>query len=878
MLSTFLLAACLGATPLAPADVAAQLGDANAQVQLDRHGSLRFARGELGYLGQSPELVQQFVRERAAAFTLRDDEQLRIATDGVDLAGQRHLRLRRSLKGIPVEFDELRLHAAPTGLVYAIEGELTPLDGFAYRAPALSPWQAQKVALGGFNGKLLEPSHAELVILGEGLDGIRGTHLAYRVHVAFPARPGKVPVIEDQYIDAQTGEVLAHLSRVYTEGSPAQMQVGSLNGTVTVNVDDFGGQGVLLKDISLSGGPAIYTVNAEADGAIYSSSNTSTDFQDRISGEPGSVAYNVSQARAFFQSEFGWNRWDFGQQPAGQGGLLAGFAHEGQNLANAYFVALTSNGQVFGTMHYGDGDNNYLTNTAKCLDVTGHEMGHGVVQGTAGLVYHNQSGALNEHFADVFGWIFKNREGQANDYIGDQCVGPALQPALRDMCNPGGVPSPQPGTMSAYVTSPDTDDGDHGGVHTNSGIPNHAACLARNGMNSLGKVGAIWFKALHDHLGSTSSFLDMVNATMTSCSELMNGGVTTQSDCDAVASAWTQVGLAAQSSGGGCPANASLSGSSCVCNAGYQLDSSGACTAVASQQCPSHAHLDASSGNCYCDTGYDVSSDGTQCVPVATGGCGDHSHLEGGACVCDTCYTYGGSPGQETAACVPDPNCNASCNDPASTNDATCSCIPGVQKDANNKCTQPVGGTCGNETFAGRCAGNVLIYCYTTQAGNSTDQVEVFDCSQDTHGNTACGPDTVNGGYNCVPPAACAGNVPPTGVCQGTSASYCSDGTVQSVDCSGSACIQFKYDGYDYNFCNPCPSGQVPIASGAPASNGDVQCVPDTSTGSGAVGGSTGSSGSGGDSKSGCSASSNNGPSIFVMLMVVAAMAFRRKR
>ena len=37
------------------------------------------------------------------------------------------------------------------------------------------------------------------------------------------------------------------------------------------------------------------------------------------------------------------------------------------------------------------------------LDVAGHEMTHGVIQSTANLVYQDQSGALNESMADVFG-------------------------------------------------------------------------------------------------------------------------------------------------------------------------------------------------------------------------------------------------------------------------------------------------------------------------------------------------------------------------------------------------------------------------------------------------------------------------------------------
>jgi Zn-dependent metalloprotease len=41
------------------------------------------------------------------------------------------------------------------------------------------------------------------------------------------------------------------------------------------------------------------------------------------------------------------------------------------------------------------------------LDIIGHELTHGVTQYEAGLDYHGQSGALNEHMSDVFGSLVK---------------------------------------------------------------------------------------------------------------------------------------------------------------------------------------------------------------------------------------------------------------------------------------------------------------------------------------------------------------------------------------------------------------------------------------------------------------------------------------
>lgn len=43
------------------------------------------------------------------------------------------------------------------------------------------------------------------------------------------------------------------------------------------------------------------------------------------------------------------------------------------------------------------------THWQEALDVTAHELGHGVVSNTANLEYYGQSGAINETYADIFG-------------------------------------------------------------------------------------------------------------------------------------------------------------------------------------------------------------------------------------------------------------------------------------------------------------------------------------------------------------------------------------------------------------------------------------------------------------------------------------------
>lgn len=59
-------------------------------------------------------------------------------------------------------------------------------------------------------------------------------------------------------------------------------------------------------------------------------------------------------------------------------------------------------------MFFGDGDGHTFNNFVDITDVSGHEVTRGVVEFSGGLKYYGESGALNEHLADVFGILVKS--------------------------------------------------------------------------------------------------------------------------------------------------------------------------------------------------------------------------------------------------------------------------------------------------------------------------------------------------------------------------------------------------------------------------------------------------------------------------------------
>jgi len=82
-------------------------------------------------------------------------------------------------------------------------------------------------------------------------------------------------------------------------------------------------------------------------------------------------------------------------------------------------------------MTYGDGDATYSPLTT--VDITAHEITHGLTEFTAGLVYANESGALNEAFSDIFGIVveFYAKPTDANWTIGED-----IGAAFRSIANP----------------------------------------------------------------------------------------------------------------------------------------------------------------------------------------------------------------------------------------------------------------------------------------------------------------------------------------------------------------------------------------------------------------------------------------------------------
>lgn len=246
--------------------------------------------------------------------------------------------------------------------------------------------------------------------------------------------------------------------------------------------------------------------------------------------EAAGITYN------FYKKVFGRESLD------GAGYPLISSVHFGINVANAFW-----NGTQ---MVYGATDGHFFLPFTASLGIAAHEMTHGVVNFSTNLAYAGQSGALNESFCDAMGvaveqWHGKQNVAAASWTLGREIAGPGLgdvagfRSFLADKAfedHPVLGTDPQPKHMDVYVNMNE----DHGGVHVNSGIPNHAFYRAAQalGGNVWDRTAHIWYEAFTKTLNQNATFVDAATATALAAKRLYDDGTAA-----AVSDAWRAVGV-----------------------------------------------------------------------------------------------------------------------------------------------------------------------------------------------------------------------------------------------------------------------------------------------------------------------------------------------
>jgi len=233
------------------------------------------------------------------------------------------------------------------------------------------------------------------------------------------------------------------------------------------------------------------------------------------------------------------------------------------NLHVERFSTFFANAAYYGngTMVYGVGLPAGVTSggrnwnfTSGALDIVAHEITHGVTDYTSNLIYLNESGALNESFSDIMATaveFFYQPAGDGllrADYLCAEDIARGTTIGIRSMANP--IERGHPDHYSVRFTGTT----DNGGVHTNSGISNHAFYLAIEGgtnrVSGLGVQGVgggnrlqietAFYRAFTQLLPANATFAMARSATIQAARDLYGAGSPPER---AVTEAWTAVGV-----------------------------------------------------------------------------------------------------------------------------------------------------------------------------------------------------------------------------------------------------------------------------------------------------------------------------------------------
>lgn len=451
------------------------------------------------------EIAIEFLKQNSAKFKLNksEAEESFIIVDEIadDSTGTHHFKLEQVYEGIPVYNGGQTITLDENDNVTSYFGTVIP--DLAKEMIEIENIISEKVAIDKAKAAL-----EKRIGTVENYDGeVKAEQYIYEYkdkfyHTYLVTASTSEPQVGfwHYFIDATNGKVVdsynaAHNVTAFGNGvfgERRKFEASLLDGLYGLH-DQTRGQGVLTFD------------NNHNDALVTSVSKMFTD------GAAVDAHANAQITYDYFKRTFNRDSVDDNGQP------LLSRVHVGENWANASW-----NGVY---MSYGDGDGVRFHNLAAGLDVAAHEMSHGVVQHTANLIYRNESGALNESFADIFGamvdrddWII------GEDIMADGTIG------LRSLEDPAVLierrtAAPYPDHWSLRYEGPL----DNGGVHINSSINNKAAYLVSEGGEHYGVVvegvgreatEQIYYRALANYLTRNSDFSMMRQAAIQAATDL----------------------------------------------------------------------------------------------------------------------------------------------------------------------------------------------------------------------------------------------------------------------------------------------------------------------------------------------------------------------
>jgi zinc metalloprotease ZmpA len=501
--------------------------------------------------GTPEDFAFAFLKSNRALFGIVDEraEFRALSTDKLK-DGTTVVRLEHRISGLPVDADGYRFLFDTSGALYAITGRYVSGASALSFAPVLDANAAAQAAVDEILRRNPGLARAKVRIsaapAARVFPRVVGDPVPGFVVRTSGGRQGSLEL----HVDARDGSILRAIRMDHSvDGAartfPLQVQASNADTAETTYalVDASGGTEVRvynakndfhqnLNALTLDELAPLLCTDTNPDGWASTDVNASDGGAAAVS-----VYANLRVVRDYFSSAHAWASYD------GKGSPLTGTVHvmdaddPSQGWFNAHWAGDANK------MNFGDGQGVPLV----ALDITGHEVTHGVTQATSQLRYENQSGGLNESLSDIFGCTIEHQvaPGANNTLIGESLAGAVNRAALRDMVTPSIDPDCVD-NFESYYEGMDP--------HYSSSIGNNAwAIMTLGGTNQTSGIGVlasaglgwekaakVWFDTETKHLSIDSTYEDAARGTVASAKLLFGD---TSKEVKAVECAWLAVGV-----------------------------------------------------------------------------------------------------------------------------------------------------------------------------------------------------------------------------------------------------------------------------------------------------------------------------------------------
>ncbi len=454
--------------------------------------------------GSEPD-EEEFFFILKKTFHLPTSYNFSLISDESDQIGWQHKRFQLTMNSVPVSNSIFMLHLIDSkvkkfnGYLFknistnttATVSETSALDFALENIGAQTyKWQLPeeenflKIELGSVNASYYPKGNLEILQVGDNASNSFRLVWKFDIYAHTPLSRYYV------YVDAQTGEMLKKSSRIQNANATGTATT-VYRGNRTITTDSYNSQYRLRE---APRGLGIHTYNMQT-GTNY---GNSIEFLDA-----NNLWNNINAAKDQYAGDAHWGgemTYDFyttmGRNSIDNAGYALNlYMHYDVNYVNAFWDGTR--------MTFGDGNSTY--NPLVSLDITGHEISHGLTERTSNLDYQNESGALNESFSDIFGTAV---EWYADSTLGNWLIGEDIGSPFRSMSNPNSYGDPDTYLGTNWYTGT----GDNGGVHTNSSVQNHWYYRLSQGGSGTNDIGNTFnVTGIGRHKATQISWRDNVN-------------------------------------------------------------------------------------------------------------------------------------------------------------------------------------------------------------------------------------------------------------------------------------------------------------------------------------------------------------------------------